>query len=180
MRHEFAQNSRLSNHNYRGAATRTKFSLRAAERANRFSRNFQYGLPGVPIVHPVAGVGAHFFAARFPCPLSGGRTAASRTAVAGPRGAPVCSSPLPEDRLIRISHQPRKGRQIVAHGASRGIVGTDRNKPRRGDRPLDRLWRCFLSPLPGLVGSNDPFHGLTPVARFCRASLRQAQGRPAL
>ncbi|MGH9782562.1 MAG: hypothetical protein ACRD88_00105, partial [Terriglobia bacterium] len=67
----------------------------------------------------------------------------------------------------------------VAHGPARrdGIVGTDRNKPRRGDRPFDSLWRCFLSPLPGLVGSNDPFHGLTRNdidmsfrARLCRAS----------
>ena len=73
-------------------------------------------------------------------------------------------------RLVRISRQPRKGRQSVAHGASRGIVGTDRNQPRRGDRAFDRLWRCFLSPLTGLVGSNDPFHGLTPVAKFFRAS----------
>ena len=34
---------------------------------------------------------------------------------------------------------------------------------------FDRLFRCVLSPLPGLVGGNAPFPGLTPWARIYRA-----------
>jgi hypothetical protein len=58
--------------------------------------------------------------------------------------------------------KPRQGRQMIAHGASRGTGQAHRTSPGGAEE------KAFLPPLTGLIAATFDFPRLTPWANFWR------------